>query len=189
MNEDQKRAVEMALHGHSFLLTGQAGTGKTFTTIQIIKELKKMKKKVLVCAYTGIACTQFLQGDFQAQTVNRMFGLKDGRYTHQQLSSLFMDNDPYYVDRKQKIKEADVLIIDEISMVSARTLASVDHVCQLAKQSKSIMGGLQIICVGDFLQLPPVPDRTVNDPGHYAFQHESFRKIVTHSIELILVRF
>lgn len=153
MNEDQLRALEMARLGHSFLLTGQAGTGKTFTTKQIIETLKN--KHILVTAYTGIASTQLR--DYHCQTLNKTFGLRDGRYSKSELESLF--EDPEYALKRKQISKADVLVIDEISMVSARTLDFVNHICQYLKKNDLVMGGIQTIFVGDFLQLPPVPDQ------------------------------
>ena len=82
---------------------------------------------------------------------------------------------------------ADVLVIDEISMVSARTLDFVNHICQYLKKNDLVMGGIQCIFVGDFLQLPPMPDHTVNDKGLYAFQLPTFNTMVPHKVELVIV--
>jgi len=85
-----------------------------------------------------------------AQTVHRAFGLKDGRYGVEQLQALFDDQmDPYYSKRKKTISSADVLLIDEISMLSMRVLNLVDQVCRICRgHSDMVMGGLQVILVG-----------------------------------------
>ena len=101
MNEDQHHAVQMAKEGHSFFLTGQAGTGKTFTTLEIIETLKNQGKNILVTAYTGIACSQLSK--YCAQTVNKTFGLRDGRYSEAQLDALFSDSEIQYQNKKKRI--------------------------------------------------------------------------------------
>ena len=64
MNADQRRAVDLAMDGHSFYLTGQAGTGKSYTLKGIIKALQSKGQKVAVTATTGIACLQLSGGKF-----------------------------------------------------------------------------------------------------------------------------
>jgi len=111
MNEEQIIALCRARQGHSLLLTGQAGTGKTCACREMIKQLKEDGKKVLVCAATGIACMNLPD----AQTVHSVFGLRDGRFDAGQLRKLYADaQDPYYASRRSRIADADVLIIDEI---------------------------------------------------------------------------
>ena len=170
----------------SFLLTGDAGTGKTFALRNIIKHLRENGNKVLVTSSTGISCTPL--NDTGAKTVHSTFGLKDGRYTNDQLKFLFADSsDSYYTSRKLSIKDTDTLVVDEISMISMRTLDQIDVVCRLAKDSAKPMGGLQCIFVGDFLQFPPVPNEMTQDPGTHCFNHHHFRNMVPHTIRLVEV--
>lgn len=186
MNEVQQEALNMAFWGHSFFLTGDAGTGKTFTVTKIISHLRKHGNRVLVTSSTGISCTPLSESG--AQTVHNTFGLKDGRYSADQLKMLFADySDSYYSSRRKMIKEADVLIVDEISMISERTLGLVDVVCRDIRDPMKPMGGLQCIFVGDFFQLPPVPNQMVQDPGRYCFCHSHFKKMVPHTIRLVEV--
>jgi Cdc6-like AAA superfamily ATPase len=56
MNEDQQLAVATAEDGHSLLITGSCGTGKTHTLESLIKRLEMQGKRVVVCASTGIYC-------------------------------------------------------------------------------------------------------------------------------------
>ena len=72
-------------------------------------------------------------------------------------------------------------------MVSKRILGLVDGICRFVKKSSSPLGGIQGIFVGDFLQLPPVPNGAYGDAGDYSFTHPSFRDMVPHTITLTQV--
>ena len=112
-NKDQLAAINAAKKGHSVMLTGSAGTGKTVTIKGMMDEFKKQDKRVMLCCATGIACLPL--SHLSAQTVHRAFGLKDGRYSEEQLKALFSDeSDHYYATRRKTIEEADVVVIDEI---------------------------------------------------------------------------
>lgn len=187
MNADQQHAVDLVLQGHSILLTGNAGTGKTHVTRNIIDQLRLKGKSVIVCSSTGIACSQLHQQG--AQTVHRTFGLKDGRFSLEQLTYLFSGDasDKYYQDRAAKICGANTLVIDEISMISEKILHQVEHVCRIVRDQDLCMGGLQCIFVGDYLQLPPVPSKLLQDPGHHSFRHPLFSTMVSHIVKLLLV--
>ena len=127
MNEGQKDALNAALAGHSFLLSGLAGVGKSYTTGKIIETLRAKGQHVLVTSSTGIASVQLKEHD--ARTLHHTFGLLDGRYTLNQLDHLFQ-HDESYSKLKTNIENANVLIIDEISMVSQKTLNTVEGICR-----------------------------------------------------------
>ena len=185
MNNEQIAAVNAALRGHSFLLCGPAGTGKTFATNIIIDNLKAQGKQVIVASSTGISCAPFLKHN--AQTVHKLFGLRDGRYTRNQLQQLYDEADDYYQPRKNKIFQTDCLVIDEISMISIDILDKVEHICRYVKKSNKVMGGIQTIFIGDFFQLPPISNRATGDTGLPCFHHDLFAAIVPHRIELLEV--
>ena len=72
-----------------------------------------------------------------------------------------------------RVKKAKVLIIDEISMLDGKTLNLVDTVCQAVKRSPESFGGMQVVFVGDFFQLPPVR-REDDEPYKFAFESEAW---------------
>ena len=188
LNADQNHVIATANAGHSFLLTGNAGTGKSYVTLKLVENLRENGSKVIVCSATGISCTPLL--DVGAQTVHKVFGLKDGRYEPEQLKTLFSDeSDDYYAPRKARIRDSHVIVIDEISMISVRTLTLIDSVCSFCKTDgeDKPMGGLQCIFVGDFLQLPPVPSEITRDKGVPCFKHASYRAMVPHTVRLVEV--
>lgn len=122
-------------------ITGKAGTGKS-TLLRYFRE--KTNKNIVVLAPTGVAAV-----NVQGQTIHSFFNFKP-------------DITPQTADtikpRSKKIyKELDAIIIDEISMVRADLLDSIDvFLRKFGKRKKYPFGGIQMIFIGDLYQLPPV---------------------------------
>jgi ATP-dependent exoDNAse (exonuclease V) alpha subunit len=145
---DQELALEIMLSGRNVFLTGAAGAGKTHTLNQFVSLAKAAKRKVAVTATTGIAATH-LGGN----TIHAWSGLG----VLDNLPRWFFEKLPK--GRREQIRKADILIIDEISMLHNFRLDLVDKVCQTVRQDVRPFGGLQVIFCGDFFQLPPVTSR------------------------------
>ncbi|XP_067938367.1 ATP-dependent DNA helicase PIF1-like [Watersipora subatra] len=105
----------------------------------------------------GMACDVLSKLGTKARTVHDVFGLKDGRYSVSQLLSLLKDqHDEYYSIRKLRLAECDVMLIDEISMLSVQTLLSLSAIMPDIKRNSLPLGGVQHIFVGDLFPLAPV---------------------------------
>ncbi|XP_060577963.1 ATP-dependent DNA helicase PIF1-like [Ruditapes philippinarum] len=110
----------------------------------------------------------------------------DGRYSVDKLKALF-DYDDNYASAKERISNTCCLIIDEISMLSRRTFELVENVCRHVKNNNLCFGGLQIIGCGDFKQLPPVPNKYVDDDKDYCFTSQLFDIAFPHHVNLTKV--
>ncbi|MFP4621405.1 MAG: helix-turn-helix domain-containing protein [Bacteroidales bacterium] len=149
---------------HIFL-TGKAGTGKTTFLRSIVR---KTHKNVLVAAPTGIAAI-----NAGGMTLHSLFQLPFGSFIPSnppiddeiittQIStpasikkSLRMNS-----HKKKMISAAETLIIDEVSMLRADTLDAIDTVLRYVRRQNSVpFGGMQMLFIGDLLQLPPVIKR------------------------------
>ena len=138
------------------------------------------KYKVAVCATTGMAVKNLhITG---ATTIHHWAGLIDGRYSNAELIKRL--DDEYSCDILSRVRAADILIIDEISMLSARLFEQLHLVCSYVRKTDKIFGGIQLICVGDFRQLPPVPNNAYNDSGRYAFQSDLWNSAMSHVVML-----
>ncbi|WP_198315688.1 helix-turn-helix domain-containing protein [Chitinophaga tropicalis] len=147
---------------HIFL-TGKAGTGKT-TFLKYIRE--HTSKKTVVVAPTGVAAINaggvtmhsFFQlpfGPYVPAGINLFGASKDVTDSH----ALFR-NIRFNYEKKELLREMDLLIIDEVSMVRADTLDAIDAILRHFRNEPSLpFGGVQVLYIGDLFQLPPVmPD-------------------------------
>jgi ATP-dependent exoDNAse (exonuclease V) alpha subunit len=132
--------------GESVLLTGPAGSGKTYVLNEFIRRAKKSGKHVSVTATTGLAATHL-----GGSTIHSWSGMG----IHDALPSNFFDH--LSKARRETIEKTDVLIIDEISMMHDYRLDMLDEITRKVRGNLAApFGGLQVILCGDFFQLPPV---------------------------------
>ena len=149
MNEEAQLAWNIIeTTGTSLFLTGRAGTGKT-TFLRNLKE--HTSKCAVVVAPTGIAALNAggvtMHSFFQLPFAPYVPGAKFGT----QGSQVRMSK-----EKKRVICAIDLLVIDEISMVRADVLDSVDYVLRRCRRDKRPFGGVQLLMIGDLGQLAPV---------------------------------
>jgi len=153
------------LSGHSVLLTGQAGSGKTHTLNEFIRLAKKDGKSIAVTATTGLAATH-LGGN----TIHSWSGMG----VHDVLPTSFYRDLPK--GRRDQIQKADVLIIDEISMMHDFRLDMLDSITRTVREVDAPFGGLQVILCGDFFQLPPI-NREDSQQGGFVIHSAAWRDL------------
>lgn len=141
----------------SVFLTGKAGTGKTTFLNEFVK---KTKKKHIVVAPTGIAAI-----NAGGVTIHSMFGLPLRTFLpttdriDSNIANNIIDLQQHFKYRKDKLKllrEVEVLIIDEVSMLRADVLDMMDFSLRFIRRNNQRFGGVQMLFIGDLYQLPPV---------------------------------
>lgn len=159
MNEGQQKAMQVFHTQANMFLSGPGGVGKSYMITNIQNDCKAQDLTVAVTSTTGIS--GILIGGI---TVHSYFGLGTGNKT----SAEFIRS----ITRNKKIRERctrlDVLIIDEVSMLCAELMEKIDDVLRhFRKNKEESFGGVQVVLVGDFFQLP-----VVNKKEHFLFESE-----------------
>lgn len=160
----QSTALNILKSGKNVFLTWQAGSGKTYVINQYVDRLWACGIQVAITASTGIAATHI--GGVTIHSWSGI-GIKDSLSQHD--LELIAQKEHIY----KNITWVSVLIIDEVSMLSATTLDMVSKICQHIRQDYRAFGGLQVILVGDFFQLPPV---TRSWAKSFAFAAKSWKE-------------
>jgi len=160
----QDEALAILESGANVLLTGAAGTGKTYVLNKFIKRAKKQGRSVAVTATTGLAATHL-----NGTTIHAWAGIG----VHDAIDKHMVAK--LGKTRQELIKKADVLVVDEISMLHDFRLDMVDQVLQIVRENDAPFGGVQVVLCGDFFQLPPV-NRRDSKQGSFVVSSEAWQQ-------------
>ena len=167
----QSTALDILKSGHNVFLTGSAGSGKSYTLkkyLQYLEENKVKSSAIAITASTGIAATQIGGNTIHSWSC---IGIKTEMEDKAILELL-----KYRKKQIEIIQDAKVLFIDEISMLHRKQLNLVNKIMQFARNSTAPFGGVQVIVLGDFYQLPPVVKNSTLEPDRerFCFMSESW---------------
>ena len=176
MNNEQKLVIELVKKGDNILITGSAGVGKSFVLKEIVHICRSNNISIAITSSTGTS----------ALTIN-------GKTIHSFLGIGLAKKDPFHIftaNKKKRpmlvkhLESLKILIIDEVSMVSAKLLDFIStylgHICKNALP----FGGIQIILCGDMYQLPPVQGKD-DDNAEFCFFSKVWKHANFKCIELI----
>ena len=165
LSRSQETALRLCTAGHNVMVTGPGGTGKTHLIRTVVERMKAAGKQVQVCALTGCAAV-LLECD--AKTIHSWSGVGLANADIGTVVERVCTN-KY---KSKAWKGTDLLIVDEVSMMSKKLFDILDAVGRaVLKQPFKPFGGLQLMFSGDFYQLPPVGTR--DEPETTAFCFES----------------
>lgn len=162
---DQVLALDRIYGGRNVFVTGSAGTGKSSVTVEAIRTNIGWDG-MFVCATTGVAAIN-LRDKLAAQfgehvntsTLYRWAGIGLGPQEGDdwdEFIKFMRSRTGNWLKTVDRINQTRMLIIDEISMMPGKTLAFIDYLCKFVNEDPRPFGGIQIVAVGDFMQLPPV---------------------------------
>lgn len=154
------------MSGANVFLTGAPGAGKTYVLNQFVKRAERSGKRVAVTASTGIAASHL-----SGTTIHSWSGLGI-------LDGLRPEDLKRLGGSERLIKRynnADILVIDEVSMLHGRRLDMVNELAKILRSSQAPFGGLQVILVGDLFQLPPVSRD--NTPADFVHLSQAWREL------------
>ena len=173
---EQECALQQFENGDNLFITGEGGTGKTLLIRHLVQSANHNGRKIQVCAMTGCAA---LLLNCNARTIHSWSGIKLGKG---ELNSI-VESIIYNHVARNMWRSTDILIVDEVSMMSKRIFDILSHVGKKVRKCyDKPFGGLQLIFVGDFFQLPPVATNDALD-GEDSFCFESDEWLKTFPLD------
>jgi ATP-dependent DNA helicase PIF1 len=176
----QQKAFDYMVAGKNIFLTGQAGTGKSHI-IHMFKTLYGTQKNIAITSTTGVSAIVI-----GGTTLHSYLGIGLGTGSVDDLVSKITKN----VKARQRWLSLDILVIDEVSMLSAELFDKLEQVARIVRRKnlprmlaeqlpEQPFGGIQLVLSGDFLQLP-----VVGDENRFCFESDAWGKCVEHTVEL-----
>lgn len=174
LSQTQNNAFELFKNRKNLLIIGTAGTGKS----ALVKEMKYYvnthtpEKTLVITATTGIAAY-----NINGITINSFMGIGTGEEDVDVLYKRIRVKHGI----KERIQSTDILIIDEVSMLSAELFEKINILCKTIRRSTKFFGGIQLVLTGDFYQLLPVfnknPKLYSENDTRLIFESELFNSV------------
>jgi len=183
LSQSQYRVLKAILQGKSVFYTGAAGTGKSYIlrVFQDVMDYCDASSTFYLTAPTGVAAC-----NIGGQTIHTWAGI--GQYLDHK--------DPNFINQmgrsnesKSRWKTAKLLVIDEISMLSAELFDALNTGGKRVRANNSPFGGIQMVVCGDFFQLPPigVNSRDANKKVNYCFHSDVWDELFGHDDGMIVL--
>lgn len=174
LTESQHACLTDIMAKNNVLITGPAGTGKSFL-LKFLKE--KFAGRLRVVATTGVAAI-----NVGGATLHSWAGIGLGEGTAEDLAKMILENPK----ASSRIRKAEILAVDEVSMLDADLFCRLEEAFRIVRKKPSPFGGIQMVLFGDFLQLPPISSR--NSEPRFAFQSPAWDRslIFVHQLKTVV---
>jgi len=177
LSVSQKHAFERFKLGDNLLIIGAGGCGKSKLVKEFYKYIKKNEpnKTMYITSTTGISAY-----NIGGITINSFMGIGTGQASVQTLLKRLR----FKIGIKDRIRNTDILVIDEMSMLSASTFEKINTICQTLRKSRLPFGGIQIILTGDPLQLETIFNTEIGaeQDNRLIIESELFKQLFKKSI-------
>ena len=163
LSYEQKNVYDKYIAGENIFITGPGGTGKSEIIRKIYKDAYSKNKNIQVTALTGCAAVLL---NCSAKTIHSWAGIGLGNCETSKLIDKIRKNQFY----KKIWKQIQILVIDEVSMMSVKLFDHLNKIGKAIRHSTRPFGGIQVIFAGDFYQLPPVGNKDDPDTQNFCFE-------------------
>ena len=177
---EQTQIFDKYVAGQNIFITGPGGSGKTALIRLIYTHALNSGQDISVCALTGCAA---LLLNCNAKTIHSWAGIGIGLGSIEDNVNKIMKS-PY---KKKNWKNVDILVIDEVSMMSMKLFDMLDSIGKAVRRNNRPFGGIQVIFSGDFYQLPPVGKQEEPDTCRFCFESQSWDTVFPEQIELVKI--
>jgi len=170
LTDSQNVAYEAFLKAKNILITGQAGTGKSHLIKKMVSHCERIRRTCAVTAMTGAAACLI-----NGKTIHSWGSLGVGDKAAPFLADKILKSYP----KKIKWQRTKVLIIDEVSMMNSIFFELIEEVARLVRGNDNPFGGMQVVLLGDFYQLPPV-----GKDCSFCFESKRWKEVISESVIL-----
>ena len=180
-SNEQQLCFEKYLNGENLFITGPGGSGKSFLIKNIVKHAETNNKNIKVCALTGCAAILL---ECRATTLHMFSGIGFANKKNEEIIQELFTTKRYKLKNWRKL---EILIIDEVSMMSLKILLLLDTIAKKFYRNNSPFGGLQVIFTGDFYQLSPVSNIFLEkEDSMFCFEHELWNQLFPKENQIVL---
>lgn len=181
LSVEQQICFDKYVDRENLFITGPGGTGKSFLIKTIVQHAECNNKNIKVCALTGCAAILL---ECKATTLHMFAGIGLANKKNEDLvSELFTKK----AHKLKNWKKLEILIIDEVSMMSLKLLLLLDLIAKKYYKNTKPMGGLQVIFTGDFYQLSPVfSNGAEKEESMYCFQDILWGQLFPKANQVVL---
>ena len=180
-SQEQQLVFDKYIQGNNIFITGPGGTGKSSLIKYIYKDAYRKGINIHVCALTGCAAVLL---ECKAKTIHSWGGIGLANGTIQQIITKINKNK--YA--KSNWKKTNILIIDEVSMMSHKLFEILDGVGKKLRKNSKPFGGIQLLFSGDFYQLPPVGNNNEIETTEFCFQSPLWKQTFTLDNHIPLIK-
>ena len=181
LSKEQQIAFNKYVQGHNIFITGPGGSGKSALIRKIYAHANSRLKDIHVTALTGCAAVLL---NCKAKTLHSWAHIGLGNGTIEQLVTKIKNNK----FAKKIWKETDILVVDEISMLSLKLFDTLNEIGRTIRNNGKPFGGIQLAFSGDFYQLPPVGDHLEPDTQRFCFESTEWNNAFHKDCQIQLVK-
>ena len=171
LNILQQVAYDAFFRHENLFIAGSAGTGKSFVLMKMYKDAMSLQNKIRTGITGTTGASSHLVG---GRTIHSYLGIGLAKNTAQQLANHLMAKNKVCV---KKLIALDALVIEEVSMLDATLFEKMSDFLSIIRKNPKPFGGLQLIVLGDFAQLPPVR-------GSYCFRSSMWKNMNFTTVKL-----
>ena len=182
---EQQIIFDKYINKENIFITGPGGSGKSALIKTIYNHAINLDKNIQVCALTGCAAILL---NCKAKTIHSWAGIGLGNGSFEYIIQKIQKN----IFKKKRWKQVEILIIDEVSMLSLHLFDLLNQISQIIRKSNKPFGGIQIIFSGDFYQLPPIINKDKDDFNdlsvQFCFESENWNNVFKKENQIQLIQ-